>query len=124
MRALSLGSSRPTAGEVLVWAGRLIAVPLLLVWGAFLVEHMSQWFLQSGNGFPPAWVWIAQIFHVVMVVGLVAMLRWEKVGSVLVVVGTAGFVMAVGDSDILWLSLTNLVPVVCFATARVTSGEG
>jgi hypothetical protein len=124
MRTLSLGSIPSGAGQVLVWAGRLIAVPLFLLWGAFLVEHLSQWFLASRSGFPPPWVWIAQLFHLAIVIGLAGMFKWEKVGSVVTLAGTAGFVITVGDWDILRLASTNLIPVLCFATARVVPLSG
>ncbi len=97
------------------WGGRLTALLLLLFWGAFFVEHLSEWFLRGDGRYPPAWVWVQQAFHLGMLVGLALMVRWEKLGAVMMLISTVAFFSMIGYRGSLTLPLLNLVPVGCFA---------
>ena len=57
MRSSALGLS------VIVWTARLLALGLFLLWGAFFVEHVREWFLNPPKGFPPVWVWLQMLAH-------------------------------------------------------------
>jgi hypothetical protein len=76
--------------SVLCWMGRALALGLFLVWGAFFAEHLQEWFLHPDKGFPPVWVWLLQLAHLAMLVGLVALWRWPITGSVLTILGSLG----------------------------------
>jgi hypothetical protein len=105
-----------------LWLGRSTALLLFLFWGAFFAEHVLEWFLQPG-AWPPAFVWIAQIFHLGMLVGLALMFRRDKLGALVTVVATAGFAATIADLDVLEVALMNLVPIACFSISWLTSGS-
>jgi hypothetical protein len=96
------------------WGGRVTAFLLFLFWGAFFIEHLSEWFIRSDGIYPPPGVWISQIFHGLMIAGLLLMLRWHKAGTILLLAGTIGFFGSIGEMDLIPLSLINLVPVAFF----------
>lgn len=94
------------------WGGRAAAVLLFLFWGAFLMEHLSEWFLRSGGHYPPAWVWLQMVAHFAMVAGLAIMLKWDRLGSLVVVIATVGFFGGIGLRGFPYIALVNLIPVV------------
>jgi hypothetical protein len=76
---------------VVSWTARLLALGLFLLWGAFFVEHMQEWFLRPEAGFPPPWVWGGQLAHLVLLVGLLMLLRWELAGAIVAILGAVAF---------------------------------
>ncbi len=80
-----------TAINIVCWAGRLLALGLFLFWGAFFVEHLQEWFSQPARGFPPVWVWLAQLAHLTILIGLAALWRWPVTGSILTILGSLAF---------------------------------
>ncbi|HWQ55828.1 MAG TPA: hypothetical protein VN442_19225 [Bryobacteraceae bacterium] len=100
---------------VFKWAGRATALLFLLFWGAFFVEHLSEWFLRRDGNYPPPFVWIAQLLHFSMLVGLGLMLRWEKLGTAILAAGTVAFFASIGVRSFPKIALVNLVPMACFA---------
>ncbi len=77
--------------SIVCWAGRVLALGLFLFWGAFFVEHLQEWFVQPTKGFPPVWVWLGQLAHLTILVGLAALWRWPVTGSLLTIVGSLAF---------------------------------
>ena len=77
--------------SIVCWTGRLLALGLVLFWGAFFVEHLQQWFLHPVKGFPPVWVWLGQLAHLVILIGLMALWRWPVIGSILTLLGAICF---------------------------------
>ena len=77
--------------NVVCWSGRLLALGLFLFWGGFFVAHLLQWFFHPTKGFPPTWVWLAQLAHLTILVGLVTIWRWQVIGSILTIVGSLAF---------------------------------
>src|SRR5262249_46623303 len=69
------------------WLGRTLALLLFLFWGAFFLEHLAEWFL-GPQGAPPLRVWVSQVLHLGMVVGLALMLRWDRLGALVTVLAT------------------------------------
>jgi hypothetical protein len=106
-----------TVETVLRWSGRLAAVATFLLWGAFFVEHMQEWFLRSDGQLPPPRVWVGQGLHLAMLVALLAMLKWERRGAVLTVLATAAFFGSIGMRTFPWFALINMVPVALLAAA-------
>ena len=98
------------------WLGRMLALLLFLFWGAFFLEHLSEWFL-GPQGAPPLRVWVGQGLHLVMLVGLVLMLRWDGLGAVVTAVGTTAFFAAIVFRGVPWIALINLLPIACFVVA-------
>ena len=52
--------------------GRMIAAGAALIWFAFFVEHVADWF--AGPPMPPPIVWAAQLAHLAILLGLLASL--------------------------------------------------
>ena len=96
------------------WLGRLLALLLVLFWGSFFVEHLSEWFLRPDGQFPGPRVWVAQFFHLGILVGLLLMLRWDKVGTLVTVLASMGFFITAGLPITRPIPLINLVPILCF----------
>lgn len=67
----------------------LVAVAAAVLWLGFFVEHVTEWF--SGSPAPPPGVWVAQLAHLGILVGLIASLRWRLVGSITTVVSALLF---------------------------------
>jgi hypothetical protein len=110
-----LSRIRKVLGATGKWLGRSTALLLLLFWGMFFVEHLSEWFLRADGRYPPAWVWVQQGFHFVMLAGLAMMLKWEKSGALVMAVGTTAFFGGIGFRGFPWMALINLVPIGCFS---------
>jgi hypothetical protein len=108
------------ASIVLKWLARTMALALLFFWGAFFVEHVAEWFVKPPDRWPPAWVWIAMIFHLGVLLGLAAMLRWTWIGAAATVVFTAAFFICIGV--FVPLALVNLAPLAVFALAWMLRG--
>ena len=77
--------------SIVCWTGRVLALGLFLFWGAFFVEHLQQWFLHPVNGFPPVWVWLGQLAHLAILIGLMGLWRWPVTGSILTILGALSF---------------------------------
>ena len=103
-----------TISTVSLWAGRVTAGLLFLFWGAFFVEHSAEWFMRSDGRFPPAWVAVQHGFHFLMLVGLAAMLKWDKVGAVILTLSTFAFFGFIGLRGFPWIALLNLIPLLGF----------
>ncbi len=103
-----------TIGKASLWFGRVTAVVLFLFWGAFFVEHTAEWFLRGDGQLPPAWVAVQHGFHFLMLVGLAAMLKWDKLGAVVLTVATFAFFGFIGLRGFPWIALLNLIPLLGF----------
>ncbi len=103
------------AGVAAKWTGRATAALLLAFWGMFFVEHLSEWFLRADGRYPPLSVWWPMGFHFLMLVGLALMLKWDKAGTLVMVIGTAAFFGTIPHwNRFPWIALLNLAPVVFF----------
>ena len=106
--------SRNVLSGIGKWGGRLTAVLLVLFWGGFFVEHLSEWFLRSDGRYPPPWVWVQQGMHFLMLAGLAMMLKWPRLGTVVMVLATIAFFSSIGMNRFPYFALINLVPVAFF----------
>jgi len=103
---------------LLYWSARVLAVMVFLFWGAFFLEHLS-WFLRPVAEWPPARVWLLQLAHLAMLIGLLVLLRWELAGSALTIVAALVFFVEVAGSRFpLFFAVTSL-PAVLALLARV-----
>jgi hypothetical protein len=88
---------------------RGLAVGLFLFWGAFFVEHVREWFIEPFPKHPPLKVCLIVAMHALLLVGLLLSLRWELVGSLIVLISGAAFFFAVaGKSAPLFFGVTAL----------------
>lgn len=103
------------------WFGRLLALLLLLFWGAFFVEHLGEWYLRADGRYPPAWVGVSMVLHFAMLAGLLVMLRWEWPGTLVTLLATAAFFAFIGVRAFPTIALVNLLPLPFFALAWLLS---
>lgn len=97
------------------WSGRILAMLLFLFWGAFFLEHLTKWFLCPIESLPPLSVWVSQTLHLVMLIGLAMMLKWEKLGALVMVIGTTAFFSTIGYRGFPFIALINLLPIGFFS---------
>ena len=112
-----------TAVELLAirWVARVLALALFVFWGAFFLEHLIEWFLHPAKGFPPFWVWLMMLAHLGILLGLLALWKWEVAGSLLALAAALAFFggliimgMLAGHRVgmlVLFLAVTMLPPV-------------
>jgi hypothetical protein len=108
---------------ILRWIARVLAVCLLLFWGAFFVEHLS-WFFGSLPRTPPFRIWVAQGLHLLMLVGFILALKWELTGSVLVAVSALLFFSQVAGKNFFIFFPVTIVPALLYLYCWLKSGKG
>jgi hypothetical protein len=108
---------REVIAVALRYLGRALALLLVLFWGAFFLEHLTEWFLRPRGALPPAWVWISQLLHLAMLVGLAQMLWWDRLGSIVTALATTAFFAIIGIHGFPFIALINLLPIACFAAS-------
>lgn len=92
------------------WVARLWAVGAFLFWGAFLVEHLSEWVFRAPNS-PAAEVWAALTLHVALLVGLGLGWRWEVLGGAVSVTAAVLFLAGRTKPETApWLTLATIAP--------------
>jgi hypothetical protein len=101
----------------LLWLGRVLAVLVFLFWGAFFVEHLTEWFARPLSNPPPVQVWLGQALHFLMLAGLILALRWERLGGAVVAVAGLLFLTRAGANFPMFYGLT-LLPVVIMVGSR------
>lgn len=104
---------------VAMWLGRIAAALLFLFWGAFFVEHLAEWFLRGDGRYPPVWVWFQQVFHLGILAGLAAMVKWTRLGTAILVISTSAFIAGIGLNRFSAIALLNAAPVALFAAASL-----
>ena len=104
--------TKTIAAGIFKWLGRVSACLLLLLWGAFFVEHVYEWFIKP-EVLPPVKVWFGMLLHFIMLVGLAMLVKWERVGLVVATIGTAAFffVIGYGSSNFPIILLINMIPI-------------
>ncbi len=95
--------------NLLGWIARGLALCLLLLWGAFFVEHIQEWFIAPFPRHPPLKVCLLVGWHGLLLVGLLLALRWQLTGSLIVLVAGGLFFFSVaGKSALLFFGITAL----------------
>ena len=110
---------RKTLIVVATWSGRLLAFGLFLFWGAFFLEHLSEWFTHPGIGFPSAKIWFLQLVHLLLLIGLLVLLRWEWQGSALTILAALVFFGSVAGRNFPVFFAVTVLPVFLLLTARL-----
>ncbi len=110
--------TRIVLAQLTIWSGRLLAVGFSLLWGAFFLEHLK-WFAEPGIGLPPAKVWLLQLAHLVMLIGLLVLLRWELLGGVITVLASLVFFGFVAGKHFPVFFGMTVLPVVLVLAARL-----
>ena len=110
---------------ILRWLGRILSGLLFLMWGAFFCSHIWEWFIHSESGLPPLFVWVAQLFHLIMIFGFALMVKWEKAGAIIMLIGTISFFLIItfDGNRFPFIALINLLPLMFFVLYWVFSRE-
>jgi hypothetical protein len=98
-----------------LWTGRALSLLLFLLWGAFFVEHVGEWFMGHQGVYPPPGVWVAQALHGAILVGFLMMMKWDRLGTTVMAAATIAFFVSIRMSRFPWIGVVNLLPVTCFA---------
>lgn len=103
--------------KAFLWMGRGVALALLLLSGAFFVEHIREWYMGATQSVPPVWVGVGVFLHLGMLIGLAICLRWTAFGSAVVAVTTLAFIVETGifTGYFPFIVLYTLAPLICFA---------
>lgn len=89
--------TRSVLALVLRWVARVWGGLAALVLLAFFAAHLQEWF-RDPHHLPPLFVFVAQLFHLAFIGGLVMAWRWEVRGAVLTLGAAAGFFAVTGAS--------------------------
>lgn len=95
-------------------AARILSLLLFLLWGAFFIEHLS-WFSTESLNTPPVRIWLAQGAHLLLLVGYLVSLRWERTGSVLITVNAVLFFGYAAGTNAVPFIIVSLFPVMLYA---------
>ena len=77
----------------------------------FFVEHISEWFVAPFPQVPPLKVCVFQIFHLLLLLGLLASLRWARVGLAWVTIAVCAFFLPVAGTKALGFVGLTILPV-------------
>lgn len=95
------------------WArlvARALSAALFILWGAFFVEHLT-WFSTLLKNPPPARVWFLSVMHFLLLVSYLVVMKWEKAGSVLMVVSAVTFFSFAAGINAVPFILVSILPV-------------
>lgn len=95
-------------------AGRVLSILLFILWGSIFLNHLS-WFFMARMDIPPVRMWFGQISHFLLLVGYLVSLRWERVGSLLVVVNSIFFFGNAAGRNALPFIIVSMFPVMLYA---------
>lgn len=97
--------------QLLTWTGRVFCVLVVLLWGGFFVEHLWEWFLAPGGGFPPAKVWGGQALHFLMLAGLVLALFKPVPGGIVAVSAALAFFYGRAGANFALFTAVTALPI-------------
>jgi len=95
------------------WIGRITAMLLFFLWGAFFIEHLTEWFKDAGH-LPPWSVFVVQFFHLLLLIGYIAVFKWRVAGSVIIIVSAFIFFASIGAKAMLSFFAISIIPAVIF----------
>jgi hypothetical protein len=92
---------------LLRWVARVWGVCLLLIWGAFFVEHLA-WFADARH-LPPS-VFLIQALHLTLLLGFILAWRYEILGGVIVLAASTAFFAFVAGPNFLTFTIVTTIP--------------
>jgi len=98
---------------LVVWFARISAVLLLLLWGSFFIDHLTEWFKISGPR-PPWTVIVIQMLHFLLLLGYILVLKWRFFGSLLILGSAAAFFGSIGGSAMASFFVVSILPAGLF----------
>ena len=106
--------------EAIHLLARVVSAALLAFWGAFFLEHLWEWFIKPIPNTPPVSVWIGQVLHFLILVGLVIGFKWEAAGAAIVTVASILFLVDKAPGFIPVSILPALLYLYCWHIERHT----
>ena len=88
-----------------------MVIGVFLLWGAFFVDHTREWFVTPFPQLPPLKVCVFQVLHLLLLLGLLASLRWGRVGLVWVTIAACAFFLPVAGGKALVFVAFTILPV-------------
>ncbi len=93
------------------WIGRGLCTALFILWGMFFVEHLNE-FTSPGVEQPPFWAWLLQFVHGLLLISYLICWKYEKIGSLGILIFASIFFISVGAAW--YLLLISLTPILFF----------
>ena len=90
------------------WIARIFSFTIAGFFGAFFVAHLREWFGDPGN-LPPLAVWLTMTVHFTLIAGYFIGWKWERLGSIMVIVSAILFFGAANSE--------KMLPLFAIATA-------
>ena len=91
------------------WLARLWAAALLLFWGAFFVEHTTEWFVHP-HDWPPMEVALLHAAHFLLLLGLLVGCRWELLGGIVALAAAILFFPQVSEKNAVVFLMLSVGP--------------
>lgn len=98
---------------VIRWLARIASLLIFLLWGAFFVEHLTEWF-SNPKQLPPLKIWIQMVFHFLLLAGYLLVFKWERIGSLVIIGSAFAFFFSAAGWHGIWFFLIYIIPVVLF----------
>lgn len=95
------------------WIGRILCLGLFILWGMFFLEHLSFFTISSGEQ-PPLYVWLLQITHGLLLISYLLCWKFERAGSLGILV--FGLIFFVSTGAAWYLLLISLSPILFFSS--------
>jgi hypothetical protein len=103
------------AVTIVRWFARLLSLAMLLLWGAFFVEHTVEWFDEPWRELPPAHVTLGHMLHFLMLASFLVAWKWEGIGGGMIVLfAVLFFVRADASHFIPFTIVPGLLFLVCW----------
>lgn len=93
---------------------RVFSIVLFMLWGSFFVEHLS-WFVTESMNTPPIRIWVIQAGHFLLLVGYLVSLKWERIGSVLIILNAIFFFSYAAGKNAVPFIIVSAFPVMLYS---------
>ncbi|MAG20999.1 MAG: hypothetical protein QGG85_00685 [Candidatus Marinimicrobia bacterium] len=100
--------------SIIRWTARISGVGIFLFWGAFFVDHVSEWIIAPSSESPPLKVWIALALHLAMLSGFIVALKWEVAGSGLIIFAAFAFFIITMGEPMVKFFLVTIIPALLY----------
>lgn len=97
--------------SIVRWIARISGLCLFVFWGGFFVQSVSERVIIPFP--PPLDVWIDEVIFFIMLAGFVVALKWEVVGSILIISGAFVFFIIMPVREPLFFIVT-IVPAILY----------
>jgi hypothetical protein len=95
------------------YIGRGLCILLFILWGSFFIEHLSFFFMKTGEP-PGASVWLLQLVHFSLLVSYLVCFKFERLGSVSLFVFALIFFLATAGDQALLFIVISVSPILFF----------